>query len=413
MAGPGDELCLVSPEMLSLLLQVATLTVTPGGPIPTIAEALRVAPAGSRIVVRAGTYRESGLAVDRPLELVGEGRPVVDGGERGQVFTVTAPGVTIRGFAIRNTGRSAVEDRAGIRLEGADGCVVADNHLSGTFFGIYLARTAGCRVEGNQIAGTNLSEALSGNAIHLWNSREVTITGNTLTGHRDGIYLEFAKASIITGNTSHGNLRYGLHYMFSDSSAYRGNTFRANGAGVAVMYTRHVVMADNRFEDNRGQAAFGLLLKDITDSRLSGNLFADNTVGLYIEGSDRVVIHDNILRRNGWAVKLMANSTDNLFTGNRFEANSFDVTTNGRQHSSRFEGNSWDQYRGYDLDGDGTGDIPFRPVRLFAYLVARHDAVLVLQRSLFVDLLDAAERVLPVLSPETLVDRRPVMGRAR
>ncbi|MCL4867075.1 MAG: hypothetical protein KJZ47_14365, partial [Gemmatimonadales bacterium] len=123
----------------------------------------------------------------------------------------------------------------------------------------------------------------------------------------------------------------------------------------------------------------------------------------------RLDVVGNTIARNGWGVKLMANSNDNLFTANTFIGNSFDVTTNGRRHTSRFEGNRWDQYDGYDLDGDGVGDVPFRPVRLFAYLVARHDATLVLQRSLFVDLLDAAERVLPVLSPETLVDRRPLM----
>lgn len=399
--------------MLALLFQLTTITVTPGGAIPTIAEALRLAPAGARIVVQAGTYREVGLQVNRGVVLVGEGRPIVDGGGRGHIFVVTAPGVTIQGFAIRHTGQSSVEDRAGIRLEGADGCTVADNDLTDTFFGVYVARTAGCVVAGNRITGTSISEALSGNAIHLWNSREITITGNTLRRHRDGIYLEFARRSTIIGNESSGNLRYGLHYMFSDSSEYRDNHFVRNGAGVAVMYSRHVLMTGNRFEENRGQAAFGLLLKDISDSRIENNRLADNTVGLYIEGANRVEIHGNVLERNGWAVKLMANSTDNLFTANRFTGNSFDVTTNGRQHSSRFEGNAWDQYQGYDLDGDGVGDVPFRPVRLFAYLVARHESTLVLQRSLFVDLLDAAERVLPVLSPETLVDHRPLMRAPR
>lgn len=396
--------------MLLALLQATTLVVGPGGPAPTIAEALRVAPAGARIVVPAGHYAEVGLRVNRPLELVGEGRPVVDGGERGSVFVVTAPGVTIRGFVIRGTGQSATEDRAGIRLEGADGCSIRDNELEGTFFGIYLARTAGCHLERNLLRGAATSEALSGNAIHLWNSRDVALVGNRISGHRDGIYLEFARGARIEGNESSGNLRYGLHFMFSDSSAYRGNTFRANGAGVAVMYTRRVVMADNAFLENRGQAAFGLLLKDISDSRIEGNRIADNTVGLYLEGVDRVEVAGNRIERNGWAVKLMANSSDNRFTDNHFAGNTFDVTTNGRRHTTRFDGNTWDQYRGYDLDGDGIGDIPFRPVRLFAYLVARHDAALVLQRSLFVDLLDAAERVLPVLTPDALVDLRPRMA---
>lgn len=394
--------------MLSLLLQLAVITVSPGGATPTIAEALRLAPVGARIVVQAGTYLESALRVDRPLELVGEGAPVVDAGGRASGFVVTAPGVVIRGFVVRHTGRSATDDRAGIRLEGASGCRILDNRLEETFFGVYLARTDRCEIAGNTIAGTATSEALSGNAIHLWNSRETVVRGNRLSGHRDGIYLEFARGTRIEGNTSSANLRYGLHFMFSDSSAFRNNTFRANGAGVAVMYSRRIVMEENRFVENRGQAAFGLLTKEIHDSRVAGNEVADNTVGLYVEGSDRLVVDGNRFARNGWAIKLMANASDNRFTGNRFVANSFDVATNGRQHTSVFEGNSWDQYRGYDLDGDGVGDLPHRPVRLFAYLVARQDAMLVLQRSLFVDLLDAAERVLPVLAPEALVDRRPV-----
>lgn len=394
--------------MILALLQAATLVVgTPQA--PTIAAALRVATPGSRIVVPAGHYREQMLAVDKPVELVGQGWPVVDGEGRAGIFHVTAPGVTIRGFVLRHTGQSAVDDRAGIRLERADGCRIDGNLLERTFFGIYLAETRGCVVSGNTVEGHATTEALSGNAIHLWNSREITITGNRLSGHRDGIYLEFARGARIESNTSVDNLRYGLHFMFSDSAEYRGNTFQRNGAGVAVMYSRQVEMADNRFEWNQGQAAFGLLLKDITDSRITGNRIADNTVGLYIEGGSRVEVRGNTITRNGWGLKLMANSADNTFSANQFAGNSFDVTTNGRRHSSILEGNFWDQYQGYDLDRDGVGDIPFRPVRLFAYLVARHDATLVLQRSLFVDLLDAAERVLPVLSPETLVDRRPLM----
>lgn len=399
--------------MFLALLEIVTIVVAPGTAVPTIADALRDAPPGARIVVQPGVYQEAVLRVDRPLEIVGEGRPVIDAGGRGSAFVVTAEGVTIRGFTVRNTGRSAVDDRAGVRLEQAHGCVVADNEIVDTYFGVYLAGTRGCRVEGNVVAGSAISEALSGNAIHLWNSDDITIARNRLSGHRDGIYLEFARGARIAGNESTRNLRYGLHFMFSDDAEYRENVFRHNGAGVAVMYTKRVVMTGNRFEDNQGQAAYGLLLKDISDSRVAGNEIRDNTVGLFIEGSNRLELAGNTIERNGWGVKLMANAADNVFTGNTFAGNTFDVTTNGRQHTSRFDANRWDQYDGYDLDGDGVGDVPFRPVRLFAYLVARHGMTIVLQRSLFVDLLDAAERVLPVLSPETLIDPRPLMPDTR
>jgi nitrous oxidase accessory protein len=199
--------------------------------------------------------------------------------------------------------------------------------------------------------------------------------------------------------------------MFSDRCRYSGNAFRENGAGVAVMYTNHVTMTGNRFEDNWGSAAYGLLLKDITDSEVERNVFRGNTVGIFAEGSNRVQVRGNDFAENGWAVRIMANATDNMFAGNNFERNTFDVATNSRRSYSTFRGNYWDTYAGYDLDGDGTGDVPHRPVRLFSLLVEQHPPALVLLRSLVVQLLDQAERVVPTLTPETLVDEAPLMRR--
>jgi nitrous oxidase accessory protein len=170
-------------------------------------------------------------------------------------------------------------------------------------------------------------------------------------------------------------------------------------------------MTDNRFERNWGSAAYGLLLKDISDATVRGNRFAENTVGLYLEDSNRNAIQGNRFQANGWAVKVLANATDNRFTGNSFEGNSFDVSTNSRTASSSFDGNWWDHYRGYDLDRDGVGDVPYRPVRLFSLVVEQHEPALILLRSLFVELLDGAERLLPILTPDALTDRRPLMAR--
>jgi nitrous oxidase accessory protein len=217
----------------------------------------------------------------------------------------------------------------------------------------------------------------------------------------------------VSGNTSAGNARYGLHFMFSDSCSYRGNVFQDNGAGVAVMYTKRLRIEGNRFEDNNGPTAYGLLLKDISDSRIERNLFRRNTVGLLTEGGGRLEVIRNDFEENGWAVRLLANSVDNTFEGNLFRSNSFDVATNSRSSYSTFRGNWWDRYRGLDLDRNGFGDTGFRPVRLFGMLVTRHEAAIVLLRSAFVDLLDQAERVLPVLTPETLVDATPLMVRPR
>lgn len=177
------------------------------------------------------------------------------------------------------------------------------------------------------------------------------------------------------------------------------------------MYSERVEMIGNRFEHNWGSAAYGLLLKDIDDSRIVGNVFLDNTTGIMAEGANRMKVADNDFEENGWAVKIMANAIDNTFSRNNFVGNTFDVSTNSSRAYSSFVGNFWDRYRGYDLDRNGVGDVPFRPVRFFSLVVEREEPALILLRSFLVDLLDTLERVLPVLTPENLVDEQPRMRR--
>jgi len=386
------------------------IVVQPGGRVPTLTAALRLAQPHDTVVVTAGVYREPRIVITTPVVILGQGDPVLDGGGRHEIITVRADGVTIRGLTLRNVGHSYIEDRAGIRLDGAHGCTIADNYLLNTFFGVYAARSSGCTVADNTFEGRGSSQTTSGNAIHLFYSTGFTVARNRIRGHRDGIYLEFSSGTRILANESRANLRYGLHFMYSDSCEYRENTFSRNGAGVAVMYSRAVTMVGNRFEDNWGSAAYGLLLKEIKDSRVEGNLFLRNTVGIYAEGSDRIAVEHNQFLRNGWAVRLMADATDNRFRRNRFEGNSFDVATNSSRSSpSSFSENYWDGYTGYDLDRDGYGDVPYRPVRLFSVLVEQSEPALILLRSFFLDLLDLAERVAPVITPERLLDERPLM----
>jgi nitrous oxidase accessory protein len=406
---------------LAVAMVVAVLTAAPhpparrlvvahGGAIPTVDAALRQAHAGDTIVVTAGVYREPRLEVRVPVVILGEGVAVLDAGGAHEALTVKADDVTIRGLTIRNVSHSFVEDRAGIRLDGVRGCRVEGNHLVDTFFGIYAARASDCTIVDNQIEGQARGQTEAGNAIHLFSSTGFTVTGNRVRGHRDGIYLEFSPHTTIAGNESRDNLRYGLHFMFSDSCAYRRNVFRRNASGVAVMYSHRVVMTGNRFEDSWGAASYGLLLKEIKDGRIEGNWIAGNTVGIFAESADRMVVTDNQFVRNGWALRLMADATDGEFRHNRFVGNTFDVATNSQSSSpNRFAGNYWDGYQGYDLDRDGVGDVPYRPVRLASVLVESNEPMLILLRSFFLDLLEVAERVMPVLTPDALVDRRPMM----
>jgi nitrous oxidase accessory protein len=391
-------------------LSARVLWVGASAEFPTVEAALRAARPGDTVRLQPGVYREWGLVVEVPIVLEGNGAAVLDAEGGGEILRVRASGVTIRGLVLRRSGVSFLRDNAAIRLDSVQDCRIERNRLEENFFGIYLARSARCTVQENSILGKAEREASAGNGIHLWYCRDILVRGNTIAGHRDGIYFEFVQRSTVEENHSERNLRYGLHFMFSDSCLYRRNRFRENRAGVAVMYSRFITMEENRFEDNWGSSVFGLLLKDIYRSRIRRNVFVHNTVGMYVEGSDHNVVDSNRFERNGWALRLMASAQRNVFRANSFVANTFDLSTNSTRSFNELRGNYWSRYRGYDLDGDGCGDMPFHPVGLFALLVERFPPVVLFLHSLLVELLELAERVFPVLTPAAIVDPQPLMG---
>jgi nitrous oxidase accessory protein len=197
--------------------------------------------------------------------------------------------------------------------------------------------------------------------------------------------------------------------MFSHSNIYTQNKFSNNGAGVAVMYSHHVTMKNNVFDYNWGASSYGLLLKEINDSEISGNIFTYNSAAIYMEGSNRVKMTRNTFSNNGWALRIQSSCVDNNIEQNNFIGNTFDVSTNGETQLSNFNSNYWDKYEGYDLNRDGQGDIPYRPVSLFSVIVEQLPPSLLLIRSFMVYLLDKAEKIIPSLTPEFLVDHQPVI----
>lgn len=401
--------------MLALLcaggLMAEKITVSDSAGYRSIEESLTMARAGDTIMVNGGHYFINRLQIKNPVVLIGNNNPVIDGAQKSGIFDIYADGVTVSGFIFKNAGVSFMEDNAAIKLHAVKEVTIENNVFLDNFFAIYLAESENCIVRNNRIESHGERETSSGNGIHLWYCRKITVTGNEVRGHRDGIYFEFVQDGFIEKNLSEANLRYGLHFMFSDNCRYVHNTFRRNGAGVAVMYTRRVHMEGNRFEYNWGPASFGLLLKEINDSVIINNQFYNNSTALFTEASNRLEIKNNVFENNGWAVKIMANSMDNNFTANDFINNSFAVATNSRQNFNRFDGNYWQDYKGYDLNRDGTGDVPHRPVGLFSLIVEKQSPALVLLKSFFISLLEVSESIFPVLTPEALADKSPRMRR--
>ncbi|WP_258105511.1 nitrous oxide reductase family maturation protein NosD [Marinoscillum sp. MHG1-6] len=385
------------------------IVVSPQEGLISLKQAIEMANHGDTIRVKPGTYECRNLFIEKPLTLIGEKGAVLDGGNESYVLKLLADNITIEGFEINNSGKSYTKDYAAIYVSGTSGFRIIANKIDQSFFGILVEKSRNGLIRDNRVNGNAKREDESGNGIHLWHCDSVKITNNEVSGMRDGIYLEFVSASQVTQNHTHANVRYGLHFMFSSHDDYVGNTFENNGAGVAVMFSKWIRMESNNFIKNWGTASYGLLLKEIYDGEVINNRFEENTMGIYVDGSSRVNYLNNTLKQNGWAIKVSGGCYSNQFSHNNFIGNSFDISYNSRMNDNTFHGNFWSEYTGYDLDKDGKGDIPYRPVKLFSYIVNQTPETIVLLRSLFVDIINFSEKVSPVFTPDDLVDDSPSM----
>ncbi len=402
---------LIGTLLMGNALWGSIVEVCPGCPIKSIKEGVAAASAYDTVLIKKGTYKEFNILLDKPLTLLGEDLPVVDGEDQGEIITIISDHVTVDGLRIINVGTSYTTDFAAIRVIKSKDFLIQNMVLEKLFFGIYLEKAQHGRVYHNQILGDAEEEFNSGNGIQLWYCQNIEVVENTVQKVRDGIYLEFSDNINITNNISTKNVRYGLHFMFSNNDVYEHNTFENNGSGVAVMFSKQIKMRNNNFRKNWGTNSYGLLLKEINDAEIAGNTFEENSVGITVEGSNRVRYTNNDFINNGWAVKVRGACYENVFINNNFLYNSFDLSYNSKLNDNVFDQNFWSGYTGYDLDKNGIGDVPYRPVKLFSYIVNRTPETIILLRSLFMDIIDFSEKVSPVFTPDKLFDANPLMKR--
>jgi nitrous oxidase accessory protein len=362
---------------------------------------------GDRIVVAPGTY-EGDLVIDKPIVLAGVGRPRLIGSGTGSVVRVRAAGVEIDGFDIDGrSGGDLGRDSSGIHVA-ASRVRVTDCRIVNALFGIYLreaheAIVERCIITG--IAGRDPGEIGSG--IHIWNTNGFTLTDNQIVGTRDGMYIQSSSHGVVRGNRAR-DLRYGLHYMFSDDNVFEDNTFENDAAGSAVMYSRRITFRRNRFLHNRGFASVGLLLKACDDVVAEDNLIADNARGVFLEGSYRNTFRRNVIAMSDYAVVLYDSSHDNVFEGNAFLENFTPLWLVGRRTDTRFDGNYWSDHGEPDLDGDGIADRPYRLSNVFDHLRSNLTAADLFARGPAAAAVGAAERAFPVLDTAPVVDSRPL-----
>lgn len=365
------------------------------------------AQAGDRVVVPAGTY-DGDLLIDRPITLSGTGRPTLRGSGTGSVVRVRAAGVIIEGFDIDGRGKGDLgRDTSGIHVA-APRATIRDCRIRQALFGIYLREADDAVVEATTVTGIpGRDPGENGSGIHVWNSQRFRLVGNTIVGARDGFYIQSSSRGLVRGNRA-SDLRYGLHYMFSDDNLFEDNVFERGAAGAALMYSNRMTFRRNRFVRNRGFASVGLLLKACDDIVAEDNLIADNARGIFLEGSYRNQFRRNLIAMSDMALVIYDSSGANVFEGNSFVGNLTPLSLSGKRTDTRFDGNYWSDHGDPDLDDDGIGDRPYRLSNVFDHLRGNLTAADLYSRSVAAVALGAAERAFPVLDPTPVIDARPL-----
>jgi nitrous oxidase accessory protein len=409
----------VRPQALRRAAALVALILTAGAvDAQTLQQRIDSTPSGGTLVVDGGVHHGR-ITIRRPLTMTGVNRPVIDGGGIGSVVSIEGSGVTVRGFAVTNSGTQVTEEAAGIKLTG-DRHVIEDNEVRDVYFGIHVGGGTGQVIRGNRIAPGERHGARPGHGISVWHAQDSRILENRISEARDGIYLSFTERVEASGNEVSG-CRYGMHSMYSQNATFAGNTLTGNLLGAALMMSDRLVLRGNHIAQHRqGTAAYGVLLKDIGDLIAEDNTIIANRVGIYAEGvpsqpSRQAVVVRNVISGNEVGLALQSNAALTI-TENRIAENLTDVRALGRQLSRDMRwsrdgrGNWWSQYRGYDADRDGIGDLPHRVDEAMDALVRRNPQAQAFLYTPAHRALEAAARMFPLYRQESLlVDEHPLM----
>jgi nitrous oxidase accessory protein len=363
---------------------------------------------GGTLVVESGDYAGD-LVLDRPLTLVGRGRPRLVGSGHGSVLRVRGADVTIEGFDVDGRGGGDLgRDSSGIHVSGPR-VVIRDCRISNAIFGIYLREAPGAVIERCGVRGIpGKDPGEKGSGIHVWNTQGFRLAGNEIVDVRDGFYVQSSSHGTITGNVAR-DLRYGLHYMFSDDNVFEDNLFERGAAGAALMYSKRIVFRRNRFLHNRGFASVGLLFKACDDVVAEDNLVADNARGIFLEGSYRDTFRRNVVAGSDAAIVLYDSAGGIRFEGNSFVGNLTPLSLVGRRTDAVFDGNYWSANDEPDLDGDGVSDRPYRLTSVFDHLRGNLTAADLMAQGMAAAALAVAEQAFPVLRAVPVEDHAPLV----
>ncbi len=403
---------LIAALVLCLPAWAAEVRVMPGP--DALQNAIAGADPGDVLILAPGRY-PGAVAINKPLTLTGQGDAVIDGQGRGTVVTIAAPDVTLRGLAVTGSGMDGQALDAGIKiLKGADRASVEGMHLAGNLHGIDIHGGKDARVIGNAIEGSRHARMNDrGNGIYVWNSPGALVEGNSIRWGRDGIFANASRKDVFRGNLFR-DLRFAVHYMYTNDTEVVGNVSIGNHLGFAIMFSDRVTLRDNLSLSDRSH---GIMLNYANNSDVAGNLVRGGTEKCaFIYNAHKNLIVGNRFEGCGIGIHFTAGSernaiTENAFIGNREQVKY--VGTRDIEWSLDRRGNFWSDHPVFDLNGDGIADSPFRPNDLMDHILWSQPAASLLMGAPAVQLIRWAQASFPATMPGGVVDTFPLMAPLR
>ena len=354
--------------LLTLGLLPAALSGKPAeATYPALQPLIDAAEAGAVLTPEPGVYAGP-VVIHGPLTLDGRGQVVIDGGGHGTIVLLEGDGATLKGLTLRNSGNSHNDLDSGVQVRGNFN-VIKDNHIEDCLFGIDLQQSRNNIVRRNTISSKAVDLGVRGDAIRLWYSFNNQVTDNIVRNARDTV-VWYSRDNLIARNDVRGG-RYSLHFMYSQHNRVEDNHYEDNSVGIFLMYSDGVVIRNNYIARAQGPTGIGIGFKETSDVTIENNQILYCAAGLYLDVSPYQPdtnnrVRNNLIAYNGVGIRWLNDWQGNQFTGNRFKGNITQMVVEGGKSANRnvWEDNYWDDYEGFDRDGDRIGDTPYE---LYAY----------------------------------------------
>ena len=375
-----------------------------------LAAALALAAPGDTLRLAAGVHRGAVVIETPRVALEGEPGAVIDGGGQGSAIIVRAADVAIRGVVVRGSGLSLIDKDSGLFLDrGADRTLVENDVFVDNLISVYLDGPHDVTVRDNHIAGLRtLRRTERGPAISLWNTPGSRILDNDIRFGRDGVFVVASHRDTVRGNVFH-DLRFAVHFMYSDNSVVEDNVSVGNNVGYVLMYSTGLRVTGNVSDGDRDQ---GLLFNYANELRISDNVVRGSGKCVFIYNANRNRFAGNWFEECGVGVHFTAGSEGNEITGNAFVDNQSQVMYVGTRWldwQAGGRGNYWSDNPAFDLKGDGVAATPYRPNSVVDQIVWRAPAAKLLLNSPALAVLRWAQTAFPAIHPGGVIDSAPLM----